>query len=187
SFGRPRRNVGSPPVSRTFSTPWSTNTRVTRVISSNERISRRSRNWYSRPKTSFGMQYVQRKLQRSVTEMRRSCNGRPSVSSTRPAGSWLLAPGSLFTFVFIQQFFQYLPRAGGSPGAVADDVLLVRRQLRHRCRLLRHPKDRVVAETSFTPRRLRDEAEDLPFGAANGTRPRVCDRDCAAEARPPPL
>ena len=31
-----------------------------------------ARNRWSRPKTSFGMQYTQRKLQRSVTEMRRS-------------------------------------------------------------------------------------------------------------------
>jgi hypothetical protein len=30
------------------------------------------------------MQYVQRKLQRSVTEMRKSCSVRPSVSATGP-------------------------------------------------------------------------------------------------------
>src|SRR5271170_8030945 len=33
------------------------------------------------------MQYGQRKLHRSVTEMRRSCNGRPSVSRVPAPGS----------------------------------------------------------------------------------------------------
>jgi len=33
---------------------------------------------------SRGMQYTQRKLQRSVTEMRRSCIERPSVSRSVP-------------------------------------------------------------------------------------------------------
>ena len=67
---------------------------------------------------------------------------------------WLLAPGSCVPyvpFVLIQQFFQYLPRAGDGPGAVADDVLLVLRQLRHRRRVLRHPEDRIVTEASFAP------------------------------------
>src|SRR5438034_9754650 len=145
--------------------------RVTRVISSNDSISRRSRNWYSRPNTSLGMQYVQRKLQRSVTEIRRSCRGRPSVSTTRPGCSLFLFPCSLSPLLLKQQFLQYLPRAGDSPATVADDVLLVLRQLRHRCRVLRHPADRIVAETSFTPRPLRDHSEDLPLGAAHGPRP----------------
>src|SRR3954453_3735477 len=52
-----------------------------RAISSNVSNSARSRKAKSRPKTSFGMQYVQRKLQRSVTEIRRSRSGRPSAST----------------------------------------------------------------------------------------------------------
>ena len=75
-----RRTSGSPPVSRIFSTPWPMKMRASRVISSKVRMSRAGKNWKSRPKTSFGMQYVQRKLQRSVTEMRRSRSGRSSAS-----------------------------------------------------------------------------------------------------------
>ncbi len=77
SRSRSRRSSGSPPVSRIFSTPRAAKKRASRAISSNVSSSLRGKNAKSRPKTSRGMQYVQRKLQRSVTEMRRSCNGRP--------------------------------------------------------------------------------------------------------------
>src|SRR5438552_9284933 len=60
--------------------PCAAATRTTRTISSYVRIWSRGRNAYSLPKTSAGMQYGQRKLQRSVTEMRRSRSGRPSRS-----------------------------------------------------------------------------------------------------------
>src|SRR3546814_10213687 len=62
-----------------LSTPKrSTNTRATRVISSKERISSRA----SHAIPSSGMQYVQRKLQRSVTEIRRSRWTRPNPSTS---------------------------------------------------------------------------------------------------------
>src|SRR2546428_2714184 len=81
SRSRSRRTSGSPPVSRIFCTPRPTKIRTRRSISSKVRISARGRNWKSLPKISFGMQYTQRKLQRSVTLTRRSWSGRPSVSS----------------------------------------------------------------------------------------------------------
>ena len=87
--GRSRRTSGSPPVIRSFSTPSSTKARATRSISSKLSTSAFGRNAKSGPKISFGMQYVQRKLQRSVTEMRRSCNGLPRRSSTA------CSPGSI--------------------------------------------------------------------------------------------
>src|SRR5215207_5105047 len=68
SVGNSRRTSGSPPVSRTSLTPISAITRTTRAISSKLRIS--SRSSHGRP--SAGMQYWQRKLQRSVTDTRRS-------------------------------------------------------------------------------------------------------------------
>src|SRR5579872_421394 len=74
------RSSGSPPVSRIFSTPWATNRPVRRTISSKLSSSARGRKAKSRPNTSFGMQYVHRKLQRSVTEIRISRNGRPRRS-----------------------------------------------------------------------------------------------------------
>src|SRR6478735_4471363 len=67
-----RRNRGSPPVRRTRSNPRPTNTRTSRSISSNERMSSRGSQTYS----SSGMQYWQRRLQRSVTETRRLRSGR---------------------------------------------------------------------------------------------------------------
>jgi hypothetical protein len=56
STGRSRRTSGSPPVTRSFSTPSSTKTVASRVISSNVRTSLRGRNAKSGPKISFGMQ-----------------------------------------------------------------------------------------------------------------------------------
>src|SRR4051794_11993711 len=78
--GRSRRTRGSPPVMRSLWTPRPTNTRATRSSSSNESTSLRGRNAKSRPNTSAGMQYGQRKLQRSVTEIRRSRRARPRAS-----------------------------------------------------------------------------------------------------------
>src|SRR4051812_22602529 len=57
--------------------------RARRVISSKVRIAPCGRNWCA-SNTSRGMQYTQRKLQRSVTEMRRSRIGRARVSTSLP-------------------------------------------------------------------------------------------------------
>jgi hypothetical protein len=51
-----RRRSGSPPVRRSFVTPWPTKTRAMRVISSKVRSSERGRKGCSAPKISFGMQ-----------------------------------------------------------------------------------------------------------------------------------
>jgi hypothetical protein len=56
SVSSPRRSSGSPPVSRTFRTPSATKARTARSVSSNVSTSERSRNAWSRPTTSFGMQ-----------------------------------------------------------------------------------------------------------------------------------
>ena len=66
--GNSRRTSGSPPVRRTSRTPIEASSATRRSISSKLRIS--SRSSHGRP--SAGMQYWQRKLQRSVTETRRS-------------------------------------------------------------------------------------------------------------------
>ena len=77
STGRWARTVGSPPVSRRPSTSKrSTKMRARRSISSNVSTSLRGSHFMP----SSGMQYVQRKLQRSVTEMRRSRMVRPNGS-----------------------------------------------------------------------------------------------------------
>src|SRR5260221_3704960 len=87
SFGNSRRTSGSPPVSRTSSTPISTKRRTSRSISSKARISARS----SHGSPSAGMQYWQRKLQRSVTETRRSEIRRPwqSWSGSRTESGYI--------------------------------------------------------------------------------------------------
>src|SRR5437763_4268508 len=77
-FGKSRRTSGSPPVSRTSVTPMPASTRTTRSISSKRSTSARS----SHGSPSAGMQYWQRKLQRSVTETRRSEIGRPCPSTS---------------------------------------------------------------------------------------------------------
>ncbi len=83
STGRCARTVGSPPVRRRPSTSKrSTKMRERRSISSNVRTSLRGTHCIP----SSGMQYVQRKLQRSVTEMRRSRIVRPN-GSTRSISS----------------------------------------------------------------------------------------------------
>src|SRR3972149_1644841 len=89
--GRRRPPSGSPPVRRTFPPPAARKRRTSRDVSSKVSSSFRSRKRKSWPKTSLGMQYTQRKLQRSVTETRRSCSGRPRRSSRRTAPSY---PGS---------------------------------------------------------------------------------------------
>ena len=76
SAGRSRRSNGSPPVSRTLSTPSAMNTSTSRLISSNCNISSRGSQTYS----SSGMQYAQRRLQRSVTETLKLRRNRPWVS-----------------------------------------------------------------------------------------------------------
>src|SRR5207253_3546996 len=87
SLGSSARTVGSPPVSLKDRTPSETNTRASRAISSNRRISSRGSHW----SPSAGMQYVQRKLHRSVTEIRRSSATLPK-ESTRGSG-WSTPPG----------------------------------------------------------------------------------------------
>jgi hypothetical protein len=69
--GNSRRTSGSPPVRRTERMPICASRRTTRSISSNDRTAARS----SHGSPSAGMQYWQRKLQRSVTDTagRRSC------------------------------------------------------------------------------------------------------------------
>src|SRR5262245_427991 len=70
------RIVGSPPVIRRRRNPSGASWRTTAVISSYERIS----DFGSHGIPSAGMQYTQRKLQRSVTEMRRYSIERPNWS-----------------------------------------------------------------------------------------------------------
>ena len=73
SVGKSLRTSGSPPVRRTSSTPIATSSRTTRSISS--KLSTSERSSHGRP--SAGMQYWQRKLQRSVTDTRTSEIRRP--------------------------------------------------------------------------------------------------------------
>ena len=63
----PRHTSGSPPVRRIFRIPMDTASQAISSISSRERISRWSR--FLTP--SGGMQYAQRRLHKSVSEMRR--------------------------------------------------------------------------------------------------------------------
>ncbi len=76
SSGTSVRNNGSPPVNRTFSTPSRRNAPTIRTISRNDINCGSLKNACAGPNTSFGMQYGHRKLQRSVTEMRKSRSGR---------------------------------------------------------------------------------------------------------------
>ena len=73
------RSSGSPPVMRTRSTPALAKTSTRKPISSNVRMSFLGSQTYS----ASGMQYWQRRLQRSVTEIRRLRSRRPSVSKHR--------------------------------------------------------------------------------------------------------
>ncbi len=76
SWSRSRRRSGSPPVRRTLWTPRSAKTSTSCAISSNVSTSSRGSQTYS----SSGMQYWQRRLQRSVTDSRRLRSGRSSAS-----------------------------------------------------------------------------------------------------------
>src|SRR5215211_5914028 len=78
SRGNSRRTSGSPPVSRRSVTPIRANTATIRSISSKRSTSSRS----SQGRPSAGMQYWQRKLQRSVTDTRRSVMRRPWPSTS---------------------------------------------------------------------------------------------------------
>src|SRR3990172_4516999 len=185
------RTSGSPPVMRSFLTPWATKMRARRVVSSKVRISLRARNSKPRPKTSFGMQYVQRKLQRSVTEIRRSCRGRRSVSVRKlgPAAAGLR--GRVRLPSLIEQLLEEGPGAHGGAAAMADHVLDVGRQLRHRPRLLRQVEDRVVSESQLSSRLKGDEALHLALEQPHalralpiGRQARLGDGDYATEARP---
>src|SRR3954453_22316144 len=83
--GKSRRTSGSPPVRRTSGTPISASSPTSRTISS--KLSPPSRSSHGSP--SAGMQYWQRKLQRSVTDTRTSEMRRPwpSISGSRGMGS----------------------------------------------------------------------------------------------------
>src|SRR3954447_14735416 len=93
SRGKSLRTSGSPPGRRTLETPIRASSATRRVISSNESTSARS----SHGRPSVGMQYWQRKLQRSVTEIRTSPMGRPwpstsGAQSVSPAPAMGLRP-----------------------------------------------------------------------------------------------
>src|SRR6266511_1329567 len=81
SVGRSARTLGSPPVTLIERTPSETKIRRSRVSSSKVRISSLGSHF----SPSAGMQNTQRKLQRSVTEMRRSSATRPNVSRSGPS------------------------------------------------------------------------------------------------------
>src|SRR5215217_3230718 len=89
SRGNSRRTSGSPPVSLRSVTPMGAMTETRRSISSKLSTSARS----SQGRPSAGMQYWQRKLQRSVTETLRSemCRPWPSTSGSTPMGRRVLA------------------------------------------------------------------------------------------------
>ena len=78
SAGTSRRTSGSPPVMRTPLTPTEQRMRVSRSISSY--VSTSERPSHGRP--SAGMQYLQRKLQRSVIEIRTDSMRRPNESTS---------------------------------------------------------------------------------------------------------
>ena len=83
----------------------------------------RGRNAKSGPKISFGMQYVQRKLQRSVTEIRRSWSGRPSRSVTAFEAA---GPGSSMADTSLS-YARRRERTSGRPGVDTmhqDDVTI---------------------------------------------------------------
>src|SRR5262245_45034934 len=69
------------------------------------------RNSWPASKTSRGMQYVQRKLQRSVTEMRRSRIGRSRVSASAPPANWgaRARPGEAGTPIGMTLFIKGFP------------------------------------------------------------------------------
>ena len=77
----PGRSSGSPPVKRTSRMPsCSTPMRTSRAISSSVRTSTLG----SQSRPSGGMQYEQRRLQRSVSDTRRSVATRPCRSTSPP-------------------------------------------------------------------------------------------------------
>ena len=90
SVGRSARTVGSPPVTLIERTPSPTKMPSRRADSSNVRISLLG----SQASPSAGMQYVQRKLHRSVTETRRSSAIRPNESISGPSAGGGVVGGS---------------------------------------------------------------------------------------------
>ena len=86
SAGRPGRTSGSPPVTRISLTPSPANRFTSRISSSS--VSSSSRGSHFIP--SAGMQYRQRRLQRSVTESRSERWVRPKPSPSRSGA--LIAP-----------------------------------------------------------------------------------------------
>src|SRR5438093_8839679 len=102
------------------------------------------------------MQYVQRKLQRSVTEIRRSRSSRPKASRSagRPAGSAIFAGddviGATVSLVVMQKLFQLLTGGGDGPRPVTDYTLVILRYLGHCGRMLGQPEDWIVTEPAPT-------------------------------------
>ena len=90
-FGRSARTVGSPPV--TFSERTPSPTKIPRSRVSSSKVSSSDRGSQASP--SAGMQYVHRKLQRSVTEIRRSSATRPKVSISGPSRGRVVVAASI--------------------------------------------------------------------------------------------
>src|SRR3990172_3987484 len=97
----------------------------------------------------------------SPPEMRRSCRGRRSVSVRTPGSAAVGLRGRVRLPSLIEQLLEQGPGAHGGAAAMADHVLDVGRQLRHRPRLLRQVEDRVVSESQLSFRLKGDEALHL--------------------------
>src|SRR4030042_4323831 len=65
--------------------------------------------------------------------------------------------------LFIAQLFQYLASLLGRPPPMANDVLLLRRELGHGLAQLRQIEDGVVAEPTFPMGRLGHQAGAVPL------------------------
>jgi hypothetical protein len=87
------------------------------------------------------MQYGQRKLQRSVTEIRKSRNGRPNKS---------VIIGYRFVEWLVGQGLEQPQHLAGCVSPVADAILGVQRQLGDGLAVRRQVKDRIIPETVVT-------------------------------------
>src|SRR5262249_28392137 len=128
---------------------------------------------------SFGMQYVQRKLQRSVTEMRRSCSGRPSESGAGVSG--------IRVSVVMEELEKDLPGAGYGAGPMANYSFLVLRQFGGCAVLMGGEEDRVVAEAVVAARLWGDEAAYIALGEADVPGAGIGDGDDGYEAGGSPV
>src|SRR3954471_21261858 len=171
--GRSRRIRGSPPVSRTSETPIAASRRTSRAVSSN--VSTSSRGSHCSP--SAGMQYVQRKLHLSVTEMRTLSICRPQLStsgSTRPGYPRSRALGRCALGPDLGELDD-----GGrgeahvldaDPLALAVGLLAAREEVRRRQALLGQRRA-VGAAADRRLARLESEAPDRLFRGGDDLRP----------------